>query len=69
MIRDIKVFLFLTVGNSLLGIEETMELNPYAYAHFFISDKCRISIINSSNKCIALVNYTFPLVKEVMELK
>jgi hypothetical protein len=68
MIRDIKVFLFLTVGNSLLGIEETMELSPYAYAHFLYLISAEF-VINSSNKCIALVNYTFPLVKEVMELK
>lgn len=71
MIRDIKVFLFLTVGFSLLGIEETMELNPYAYAHFFISDQSAefLSLILQINVEIALVNYAFPLAKEVLKSK
>jgi hypothetical protein len=58
------------VGISLLGIEETMELNPYAYAHFlYLISAEFLSLIHQINVEIALVNYTFPLVKEVMGLK
>jgi hypothetical protein len=58
------------VGNSLLGKEEiwNLTLMPMLIFLYLISAEF-LSLIHQINVEIALVNYTFSLVKEVMELK
>jgi hypothetical protein len=65
MTLDVKVFLFLilVVVISLLVIEQTIEPNFNAYAHYFTSDQSAefLSLIHQINVEISLINNTFPL--------
>jgi hypothetical protein len=65
MILDFKVFLFLVlvIVMSLLVIEQTIESNFNAYAHYFTSDQSAefLSLIHQIYVEISLINNTFPL--------
>ena len=58
----VKVFLFLAAAISCLGIDEVIEPNNLAYAHFFTSDQSAefLSLIHQINAEISLINNTFP---------
>ena len=64
MIRDddVKVFLFLAVAISCLGVNEVIEPKHLAYAHFFTSDQSAefLSLAHQINAEISLINNTFP---------
>jgi hypothetical protein len=66
MIRDVKALLFLVVVVvviTLLVIEQTIEPNFNAYAHYFTPDQSAefLSLIHQINVEISLINNTFPL--------
>jgi hypothetical protein len=63
MIRDVKALLFLVVGVvviTLLVIEQTIEPNFNAYAHYFTPDQSAefLSLIHQINVEISLINMT-----------
>jgi hypothetical protein len=62
MSDDVKVFLFLAVAISCLGIDEVIEPKHLAYAHLFTSDQSAqfLSLIHQINSEISLINSTFP---------
>jgi hypothetical protein len=66
MIRDVKALLFLVVVVvviTLLVIEQIIEPNFNAYAHYFTPDQSAefLSLIHQINVEISLINNTFPL--------
>ena len=64
MIRDddVKIFLFLAVAISCVGVDGVIEPKHLAYAHFFTSDQSAefLSLVHQINAEISLINNTFP---------
>ena len=58
---DVKVFLFLAVAISCVGVDGGIESKHLAYAHFFTSEQSAefLSLVHQINAEISLINNTF----------